>query len=283
DDVVTKIPRWTFEKFPDADPTLTVQMKSVGETMAIGRTFKESLQKALRGLEIGHFGLGGGSKDLWGTDRQPSTEEIRRKLATPNADRIFYLRYAIKARMSLEEIQQLTGIDPWFLRNLRDLVAIEDRLREYERMADVPDDLLRLAKQSGYSDHQLAGWWGATEMDIREHRKQRGIVATFKQVDTCAAEFEAYTPYYYSTYESEDETPARKRFVVDGSGLIDADDRPVEGREHIVKTSINHQPSTLNQKRIMILGGGPNRIGQGIEFDYCCCHASFAMRDLGIE
>ncbi len=209
DYVVTKIPRWTFEKFPDADPTLTVQMKSVGETMAIGRTFKESLQKALRGLEIGHFGLGGGKQDFWGTDRQPSTEEIRRNLATPNAERIFYIRYALKSGMSVEDVHELTWIDPWFLRSIRDLIALEEEIRRVDLLSHADDDLLRRAKQNGFSDRQLGYWWQASEMDVRRHRIARGIVATFKQVDTCAAEFEAYTPYYYSTYESEDEAPGR--------------------------------------------------------------------------
>ncbi|SFI38075.1 carbamoyl-phosphate synthase large subunit [Planctomicrobium piriforme] len=248
DYVVTKFPRWTFEKFPDADPTLTVQMKSVGETMAIGRTFRESLQKAIRGLEIGHFGLGGGKKDLWRSDKRPATEEIRSKLSIPNAERMFFLRYAVKAGFSLEEINSLTGIDFWFLRQIRDLILIEEEIRTVRRLQDVSYDLLWKAKRNGFSDKQLAGWWQSTEMDVRAYRKNLGIVAVFKQVDTCAAEFEAYTPYYYSTYESEDETPP---------------------------------PG--DRKRIMILGGGPNRIGQGIEFDYCCCHASMAMRELGIE
>jgi carbamoyl-phosphate synthase large subunit len=249
DYVVTKIPRWTFEKFPDADPELTVQMKSVGETMAIGRTFRESLQKALRGLEIGHFGLGGGKKDLWGTERQPTVDQIEQKLSVPNDERIFYLRFALLEGMSVEEIGELTGIDPWFLHQLRQLVEMEGQLREHRRMEDVPRELLREGKRFGYSDRQLAGWWDTSESEVRGHRKQLGIVATFKQVDTCAAEFEAYTPYYYSTYEDEDETP----------GNVD------------------------NRPRIMILGGGPNRIGQGIEFDYCCCQAAFALRELGIE
>jgi len=248
DYVVTKFPRWTFEKFPEAEPTLTVQMKSVGETMAIGRTFKESLQKAIRGLEIGHFGLGGGKKDLWGTDQQPSHTDIEGKLATPNADRMFYLRYAFKAGLSVEQIHELTNIDPWFLQHIEELTQIENEIRAYDRVEAVPDALLRKAKRSGYSDRQLAWWWNATEMEVRQYRKARGIEAVFKQVDTCAAEFEAYTPYYYSTYESEDESP------------------PDSGK-----------------RRIMILGGGPNRIGQGIEFDYCCCQASFALRELGIE
>ena len=249
DYVVTKIPRWTFEKFPDADPTLTVQMKSVGETMAIGRTFKESFQKALRGLEIGHFGLGGGKKDLWGTDKQPDKEELRRKLSVPNEHRVFYLRYAFKAGMTLDEVHGLTSIDPWFLSSVRQIVELEDEIRTVGRLKDAGEPLLRKAKKYGFSDQQLAGWWSVSEMDVRNHRKSLGIEATFKQVDTCAAEFEAYTPYYYSTYEHEDETPGRE----------------------------------AGRKRVMILGGGPNRIGQGIEFDYCCCQASFALREMGIE
>ncbi len=249
DYVVTKIPRWTFEKFPEADPQLTVQMKSVGETMAIGRTFKESFQKAVRGLEIGHFGLGGGKKDLWGTPRQPTIDEIENKLATPNDQRIFHIRYAFKAGLSVEAVQELTHIDPWFLRHLRELVQIEEELRQVARLEQAPAELLRKAKRAGYSDQQLAFWWESSEMDVRRRRKELGIVATFKQVDTCAAEFEAYTPYYYSTYEDECEAP----------------------------------PPRTDKRRVMILGGGPNRIGQGIEFDYCCCQASFALRDLGIE
>ena len=249
DYVVTKIPRWTFEKFPEADPILTTQMKSVGETMAIGRTFKESLQKAVRGLETGHFGLGGGKKDLWGTPKQPADDEIQRKLATPNEDRLYYIRYAFKAGMTIEQVHNLTRIDPWFLDNILELVEIEDVIRQGTRLDDADNALLRRAKRAGFSDRQLAYWWDSSEMDVRAFRKERGVVATFKQVDTCAAEFEAHTPYYYSTYESEDETPARKP----------------------------------GKRRIMILGGGPNRIGQGIEFDYCCCQASFALKELGIE
>jgi carbamoyl-phosphate synthase large subunit len=249
DYVVTKIPRWTFEKFPEADPTLTVQMKSVGETMAIGRTFRESLQKALRGLEIGHFGLGGGKKDLWGTSRQPDTEAIRKKLSTPNEDRIFWLRYAFKSGMSVEDIFALTDIDPWFLRNLAQLVTLEEEIRAVARLQDVSSELMMRAKQNGFSDAQLGYWWDTSQIEVRRYRKSMGIEATFKQVDTCAAEFEAHTPYYYSTYEQEDETPAK----------------------------------APGKQRIMILGGGPNRIGQGIEFDYCCCQAAFALKELGIE
>jgi carbamoyl-phosphate synthase large subunit len=275
DYVVTKIPRWTFEKFPEADATLTVQMKSVGETMAIGRTFKESLQKAIRGLEIGHFGLGGGKKDLWGTPRQPTADEIRRKLSIPNDERIFYLRYALKDGATVDRLHELTDIDPWFLDQLDQLVRLEGEIRAVARLEDAGTALLRRAKQNGFSDQQLAWWWNTTELDVRRHRKNLGVAATFKQVDTCAAEFEAYTPYYYSSYESECEAP----------GPVVAEDRGsrIEDRgitDHPQPSTLNPQPSF---KRIMILGGGPNRIGQGIEFDYCCCQASFALRELGIE
>ena len=249
DYVVTKIPRWTFEKFPDADPVLTVQMKSVGETMSIGRTFKESLQKALRGLEIGHFGLGGGNKDLWGTPKQPARDLVQSKLSIPNDERLFYLRYAFKSGMSVEEVHELSDIDPWFLNHIRQLVEFEDKIRAVSRLEDLDYTFMKQAKQHGYSDKQLAFWLDSTEMDVRQYRKSLGIEATFKQVDTCAAEFEAYTPYFYSTYEEENETPGNP--------------------DH--------------KRRIMILGGGPNRIGQGIEFDYCCCQASFALQELGIE
>lgn len=249
DYVVTKIPRFAFEKFPEADTTLMTQMKSVGETMAIGRTFKESFQKALRGLEVGAFGFGCDNKDLWGTDFVPDEDEIRSKLSRPNPDRVWHLRYALKSGMSVAEIHEITNIDPWFLDHLSELVEMENHLLEIGSLENLPDDELRLAKTCGYSDRQLAKLLGSDELEVRAWRKERGIVATFKAVDTCAAEFEAYTPYYYSTYEQEDETPAKKPGV----------------------------------KRIMILGGGPNRIGQGIEFDYCCCHASFALREMGIE
>lgn len=276
DYVVTKIPRWTFEKFPEADATLTIQMKSVGETMAIGRTFKESFQKALRGLETGHFGLGGGKKDLWGTDRQPTRDEIIRKLTVPNAERVFYLRYAFKDGMSVADIHQLTDIDPWFLESLSQIISIEEEIRGCRRLEDADAALLRKAKRAGFSDMQLALWWDSSEMDVRNRRKQFGIVATFKQVDTCAAEFEAYTPYYYSTYEDEDETPSRK-LAVDGGLRVEDIPSP-----SIPSTNRDTQASDV-KPRIMILGGGPNRIGQGIEFDYCCCHASFALRELGVE
>jgi carbamoyl-phosphate synthase large subunit len=248
DYVVTKIPRFAFEKFPEADATLMTQMKSVGETMAIGRTFKESFQKALRGLEVGRFGFGCDHKDLWDTPERPDADDIRAKLSWPNDRRVWYIRYAIKSGMSLEEISQLTGIDPWFLDQLTELVELEDRLRAAGSLEHVDAALMRQVKQFGFADRQIATLLHTSEMTVRDYRKQLGVVATYKSVDTCAAEFEAYTPYYYSTYEEEDETPP-----------------------------------PADRKRIMILGGGPNRIGQGIEFDYCCCHASFAMRDLGYE
>ncbi|MFO0915490.1 MAG: carbamoyl-phosphate synthase large subunit [Pirellulales bacterium] len=249
DYVVTKIPRFAFEKFPEADATLMTQMKSVGETMAIGRNFKESFQKALRGLEVGSFGFGCDNKDLWDTPARPAKDEIQSKLAIPNADRVWYLRYAIKMGMTREEIFDLCAIDPWFLDQLFQLVETEDRLKQFEQIENVPRNLLWRAKSYGYSDRQLATIYQISELEVREYRKSQGIVPVYKAVDTCAAEFEAITPYFYSTYADEDESPAPKP----------------------------------GQPRIMILGGGPNRIGQGIEFDYCCCHASFALREIGCE
>ncbi|MGD0041344.1 MAG: carbamoyl-phosphate synthase large subunit, partial [Isosphaeraceae bacterium] len=247
DYVVTKVPRWAFEKFPDADPVLTTQMKSVGEVMAIGRTFKESLQKALRGLEVGRFGLGCDKKDLWGTPRQPTDDEIRSRLAIPNTERVWYIRYAFLAGMDVDCVHTITGIDPWFLASIEELVQIEGRLQQARSLEEASDELIRLAKQNGFSDRQLATLWETTEGEVRRDRQRRGIHAMFKLVDTCAAEFEAVTPYYYSTYEREDEA------------------------------RVGDQP------RVVILGGGPNRIGQGIEFDYCCCQAAFALKADGFE
>ena len=249
DYVVVKVPRFAFEKFPEADSRLTTQMKSVGETMAIGRTFKEAFQKSLRGLEVGSFGFGCDGKDLWGTAAEPSLDDIRARVATADPDRVWYLRYAFKAGMSVEEVHELTAIDRWFLDQLQQIVEIESLIRTVGTLAALDDGLLRHAKQAGFSDRQLAVMLGASEMEVRDDRKRRGIVATYKSVDTCAAEFEAQTPYYYSTWEDEDEA----------------------------------RPKEPGKKRVMILGGGPNRIGQGIEFDYCCCHASFALREMGIE
>ncbi|MGA2954137.1 MAG: carbamoyl-phosphate synthase large subunit [Thermodesulfobacteriota bacterium] len=242
---VVKFPRWAFEKFPGADPILTTSMKSVGEAMAIGRTFKEALQKAIRSLEIGRFGLGMDGKG------EVPPERVREKLGLPTAERIFYLRTALKSGISPEEIAELTKIDRWFLENMKQVCDLEEEIREFRKngrgLSKIPGEVLRVAKEHGYSDVQLAHLLGSDEMSVRERRKSLGICPTFKLVDTCSAEFEAYTPYYYSTYESEDEVRPSKR------------------------------------KKVMILGGGPNRIGQGIEFDYCCVHASLALREEGFE
>jgi carbamoyl-phosphate synthase large subunit len=265
DYVVTKVPRFNFEKFPEADATLTTQMKSVGETMAIGRTFKESLQKALRGLEVGRFGIGCDRRDRWGTVDAPTLEEISAKLATPNAERIWFIRYGFKAGMTLEEIQQRTRIDPWFLTQILELVKMEDELAACSSLEDASRELILKAKQFGFVDRQLSNFWNCNETEVRRRRKDLGVEAVFKLVDTCAAEFEAYTPYYYSTFEN---TVVRIGRTADGdSGPTSEDElRPFSGKQ-----------------RIMILGGGPNRIGQGIEFDYCCVQAVKALRSAGFE
>src|SRR5690606_29324164 len=239
DYIVTTIPRFTFEKLPGADETLTSAMKSVGEAMAIGRTFKESMQKCLRSLEIGARGFGGGGKH--GSDEILEEKIINAKLGTPNAERIFYLRHAFRAGYTVEQIFELTKIDPWFLHQLREIHEMESALAR-QSLETVPTTVLRRAKQFGFSDAQLAHVFKSDLATVRTERKKRGINTTFRLVDTCAAEFEAFTPYYYSSYGDENE-------------II---------------------PS--GKKKIMILGGGPNRIGQGIEFDYCCVHASFALR-----
>ena len=245
---VVKVPRFAFEKFPDANPALTTTMKSVGEVMAIGRTFPEALQKALRGLEAGRQGLGLDRKDPLLRAAGPlSEEEIRGKLATPNADRIFWLRLAMKSGWSIDRIARATFIDPWFLEGVASIVRMEERLRGYASTAALPDDVLREAKRMGFGDAQFATLYGEDEMAVRAERLRRGIRVTFKVVDTCAAEFEALTPYYYSTYEDEDEVRLSDR------------------------------------RRIVILGSGPNRIGQGVEFDYCCVHAALALREAGYE
>jgi carbamoyl-phosphate synthase large subunit len=249
DYVVTKVPRFAFEKFPGSDPTLTTQMKSVGEVMAIGRTFTESLQKALRGLEVGRFGFGLDRKDHYLSNTLPDRNEILGKLRTPNSERIHYIRYALRAGMGVAEIAGATKIDPWFLRPLADLVEFEDRLIAAGKRGDeaLTAELLRSAKKRGYSDRQIGFVFNKTEDAVRAIRKRHRVEPDYKLVDTCAAEFVARTPYYYSTYESQDEARVTDR------------------------------------KKVVILGGGPNRIGQGIEFDYCCVHAAFAMRELGIE
>jgi len=250
---VVKAPRFTFEKFPEAEDVLGVQMKSVGETMSIGRTFKEALQKALRGLEIGHIGLDNkvDYKDI-------PKEKIIHRLQEPNASRIFYVKYALQQGMSAEEIFKLSKIDLWYIDHIQQIIELENEIaRTFEKERALSDELLRQAKQYGFSDRQLAQLMGMTEREVRKMRKDKGIVATFKLVDTCAAEFEAYTPYYYSTYETEDEA--------------------------VIKDEELTQKAKGPRKKIMILGGGPNRIGQGIEFDYCCCHAAFALKKEGYE
>ena len=236
---VVKIPRFTFEKFPGSEDFLTTAMKSVGEAMSIGRTFKEALQKGLRSLEIGATGLGTSF-----TACDPDREQVLANLRKPNSRRLFQVRQAMLCGLSLEEIFDATWIDPWFLRQIGELVDLEKTLQDFPRARVKADDsecreLVATAKRNGFSDPQLAAIWDLPDsMAARKLRQDMGIVPTFYLVDTCAAEFEAYTPYYYSTYETGSEVapkPARK---------------------------------------VVILGGGPNRIGQGIEFDYCCCHGS---------
>ncbi|NLW86329.1 MAG: carbamoyl-phosphate synthase large subunit [Planctomycetes bacterium] len=277
---VVKIPRWTFEKFPDADETLTTQMKSVGEAMSIGRTFKEALQKGIRSMEVKRFGLGLDRIDKWlraqrskqglvsstgavVEDMQFPVEEgkLHRKLSVPSQGRLYYIRYALKMGWTIERINELTHIDPWFLSHIKQLVDFEDELQAAGGLVRAGEDLLRKAKQWGYSDVQLATIFQCSMADVRSRRQELGIEPVFKLVDTCSAEFEAFTPYYYSTHE----TPTRK---IDGDRVVDA-----------VDDEIRVSP----KKKVIILGGGPNRIGQGIEFDYCCVHAAMAARELGFE
>jgi len=260
DYVVAKIPKWAFEKFPGADPTLGTQMKSVGEVMAIGRTFKEALWKGMRSLETGK---------AFGAEKfDPAL--ISQKLITPTPDRLNYIRFAMQQGMTIEEIHEMTSIDPWFLEQMKQVVEFEQALpsvpfglndvddlstsdyvgevsESLGRLARVPREVLRRAKRYGISDTQLARAWGVDEIAVRQRRKALGVSARFSRVDTCAAEFESFTPYLYSNYESACEAEPADR------------------------------------KKVMILGSGPNRIGQGIEFDYCCCHASFALQELGVE
>ncbi len=240
---VVKIPRWTFEKFSEAEDILSTAMKSVGETMAIGRTFKEALQKGLRSLETGRAGFGADGKDP--APGSLSETELEFKLSTPNSERIFYLKYALENGMSIDRINNLTGIDPWFLWQMKQIVEFEKEI--VLAGPDLPREILEKAKKWGFSDVQLAFLTKKSEEAVEKKRKQLGIVPVYKLVDTCAAEFKASTPYYYSTYETECEARVSDR------------------------------------KKVIILGGGPNRIGQGIEFDYCCVHASFALREENIE
>ncbi|MBN2060500.1 MAG: carbamoyl-phosphate synthase large subunit [Deltaproteobacteria bacterium] len=246
---VVKIPRWTFEKFPGSEDHLTTSMKSVGETMSIGRTFKEALQKAIRSLEIGRFGLGPESPvHIKGS---PDLHEIEEMLLKPNSRRIFYIFDAFRKDLSIDRIRELSGIDPWFLFHIKKIFSMEKRLREMSGKGIDPKDwdaeFLRELKGYGFSDVRLAFLTNKQEQEIRKIRKSKGVEPVYKLVDTCAAEFEAYTPYYYSTYEQENE----------------------------IRSS--------DKRKVIILGGGPNRIGQGIEFDYCCVQASLCLREMGFE
>jgi carbamoyl-phosphate synthase large subunit len=242
DYVVTKIPRFAFEKFPGAQPILTTQMKSVGEAMAIGRTFCESFQKAIRSLETGRYGFGCDRKETL-----PTLSQVSASLRTPNPERIFSIYHALKLGMSVEQIFDLTAIDSWFLDKMQELVETEKFLKR-TLLQDITKEEMRYIKPQGFSDRQIAFATNSSEDEVRSYRKSLGILPVYKLVDTCAAEFEAFTPYYYSTYE--------------------------EGESEIKQSE---------RRKVMILGGGPNRIGQGIEFDYCCCHASFSLQDEGFE
>jgi len=274
DYVVVKFPRFAFEKFPEADVTLTTQMKSVGEAMAIGRTFKEALQKAIRSLETGSYALG---------HLKAAHSETRAKLKIPNSERLYYIAHALRVGISVNEIHELTGIDPWFIYNIRQIIELEDEIRrtaggvkreETLSLAPylIPKGLLRRAKEYGFSDRRLAELLDVDESVIRGQRKRHRITPVYKIVDTCAAEFKAYTPYLYSTYErpfyrltNNPHNPHLSLSIAEDGGFVECEASPT------------------NRKKVVILGSGPNRIGQGIEFDYCCVHAVFALKELGYE
>jgi carbamoyl-phosphate synthase large subunit len=342
DYVVTKMPRWTFEKFPEADETLTTQMKSVGEAMAIGRTFKESFQKVIRSMDVKRFGFGLDRNDKWlaamraveseqlvldfspgsrpgagsgGTglrtaDGQPiewpiPIDKLTRKLAAPSQGRPYYIRYALKMGWTVEHVHELTKIDPFFLDQLAQLVEFEDTLCSYASLEELPAEVLLEAKKLGYSDAQLANLYlgritSETILQARAHRKRLGVEPVYKLVDTCAAEFEAATPYFYSTYEGE--APNSGKVAKWQSGKVKEPDRaggPIQttgagaaraaDAAHSAILPLCHSATSEDEIRItdrpkvIILGGGPNRIGQGIEFDYCCVHAALAARELGFE
>ncbi len=274
DYVVTKFPRFAFEKFPEADPTLTTQMKSVGEVMSIGRTFKESLQKAIRSLETGSYGLENINADI---------KTIRAKLKTPNSERIWYIAQALREGMSIQDIYELTWIDPWFLENIKQIIEMEEKIKVQSSSATAdkvqslsPEliEMMKEAKRYGFSDRRIAQLLNIQETDIRHLRHQNNIHAVYKMVDTCGAEFAAYTPYLYSTYE-------KPFYKVTSNELSNPPAPPlVKGGEGgFVECEAN--PSS--RKKVIILGSGPNRIGQGIEFDYCCVHAVLALKELGYE
>lgn len=287
DYIVTKMPRWTFEKFPEADETLTTQMKSVGEAMSIGRTFKESFQKVVRSMDVKRYGLGLDKNDNWLLARQSSDgrkadgqliewpieeDKLTRKLAVPSQGRMYYIRYALKMGWDVDKVCEYTKIDPFWIHQLNELVEFEDELCAIESLDNMPRELMQRAKQLGYSDAQLAILYlgdinAENILKVRAKRKELGVEAVFKCVDTCAAEFEAITPYYYSTYQ-----PGSKR--MDESGTIVDVAPECELRDRL-------RAETDPKQKVVILGGGPNRIGQGIEFDYCCVHAAFAAQELG--
>jgi len=252
---VFKICRFTFEKFPRAERVLNTSMKAVGEAMSIGRNFKEALQKGIRSIEVSRFGFGADGKDKISDDELKNPENglvktIKDKIRIPNDERLFYIRYALKIGISLDEIYQLSHIDRWFIDNMKQLVELEEEIKKYKGTHDeikIPVELMQRAKADGFSDRQLAFLLNSKEEKVREFRKKNNLKPTFKLVDTCAGEFNAKQPYFYSTYETSDEARPSKN------------------------------------KKVVILGGGPNRIGQGIEFDYCCCHAAYALKEEGID
>ena len=254
---VFKICRFTFEKFPQVERVINTSMKAVGEAMSIGRNFKEALQKGIRSTETGRFGLGSDGKDRFKDEALKSKtedliKEVRERIRIPNDERLFFVRYGLKLGLAVDEIYELSRIDRWFIDNMKQIVEMEKEIKKYrvkntKSKIKIPPDLLKEAKKDGFSDIQLAYLLNSTERKIRSYRKKWNIKAVYKLVDTCGGEFKAEKPYYYSTYETEDES----------------------------------QPS--GNRKVLILGGGPNRIGQGIEFDYCCCHASYALKEEGIE
>jgi carbamoylphosphate synthase large subunit len=351
---VVKMPRWTFEKFPEADETLTTQMKSVGEAMAIGRTFKEALQKVMRSMDVKRFGFGLDRNDQWleamravksergvldvvggpsggpplrggsvqasnAPQKDPSRsggppelrtadgqviewpidwDKLARKLSVPSQGRFYYIRYAFKMGWSLEKVQGLTNIDPFFLDQMLQLVKFEETLCDYRTLEEVPAEVLFEAKQLGYSDAQLANLYlGDLKVDsilkVREHRKRLGIEPVYKLVDTCAAEFAAKTPYYYSTYERKAFSPPNRdrQGAVPSSQQAPADKRNTAPSDSDRSLTVavpseffgDDEIRITDRKKVVILGGGPNRVGQGIEFDYCCCHAAYAAKEMGFE
>ncbi len=304
DYVVTKMPRWTFEKFPEADETLTTQMKSVGEAMAIGRTLKESMQKVIRSMDVKRFGLGLDRNDKWlaamravendslkldgaSVPKAPAgartadgapiewpidVDKLTRKLTVPSQGRLYYVRYALKMGWSVERVSELTRIDPFFIDQMAQLVEFEDELCAVRSLSEVDRALMQRAKELGFSDAQLANLYlgeisPESILTVRAHRESLGVRCVYKLVDTCAAEFEAVTPYYYSTYQ-----PGHDRVLADGSV------------EHVApEDELALRLADSDKEKVIILGGGPNRIGQGIEFDYCCVHAAYSAKELGFE